>query len=467
MWAVTPPLHATTSRFMSHRRAGVAIVLGLSLIAAGALTAVPANAATPKPGAACKPLGKKVVTAGKRYTCVKSKGRQVWSAGVKVKATASASPRPVVPTPTPTLPAAPTGLVTVSATECQLPEVARRGDVGLGFPRAAVRMPTTGKPRAVVLFVDFPDAQAQETTQQTLARISEGTTFFSAVSYGRLDLQLDAHPVWLRMSKPSGDYSFERGLTFALHRDYIREAVSLADPAVNFSGASAVYVMANPQARKISFGPAFTAQPGWGVTADGTTIFNGVTSGYDLNNWGFIWLNHEVGHTMTLVDLYAFDGTSQESNHRFVGDWSFMGDTAGRAWEPLAYERWLLGWLDNEQISCATAGSGDVVLTPIERRGGSKAVMVRTGNSTAVLVESRRKEGYDSKSLSEGLLVYTVDTAIRSGEGPVVVQSLRANDPSKSQAPLRPGETLTIGKVTITHVSSSADGDTVTVTVAP
>jgi hypothetical protein len=93
--------------------------------------------------------------------------------------------------------------------------------------------------------------------------------------------------------------------------------------------------------------------------------------------------------------------------------------------------------------------------------------MVRTGDSTAVLVESRRKEGYDSKALSEGLLVYTVDTAIRSGEGAVVVQTLRANDPAKSQAPLRPGESLTIGKVTITNVSSSADGDTVTVAIAP
>src|SRR5262249_3139662 len=152
-----------------------------------------------------------------------------------------------------------------------------------------------------------------------------------------------------------------------------KEAMDLADPYGDFSDADAVYVIANPAVTAITYGPAFTAtSPDTALSADGNTIYNGVTSGNDMTFWGSLWLNHEVLHTMGLVDLYAYQGDA----HRFVGDFSVMGLISGKAPDLLAYERWLLGWLDDNQIVCQSSKDETTTLTPIEVEGGTKAVMV-------------------------------------------------------------------------------------------
>ena len=351
-----------------------------------------------------------------------------------------------------------------SVTACQLPEAAQRGDVGLGFPRYPERMVATGAVRAKVLLVDFSDAPAAETPAQALARITPGAPeFYRAVSYGRLDYQLEPHLAWLRMSRLSTDYGWNgyASLSFGQFRAYLQEAVTLADPAVDFTGVQAVYVLTNPGATAISYGPAFTAvYPGDGLTADGQTILNGTASGLDLLSWGALWLNHEAGHTLGLVDLYAASGDT----HRFVGGFSNMGLISGLAPGYLAYERWLLGWLDDTQIFCQQTPAQTVSLTAIEAVGGLKAVMVPTGPTSAVVVESRRPFGEDAALPKAGALVYTVDTAILSGAGPVKVFPDLAD---KYQAPLASGEQVTVGKVTVQVVEAASLGDVVRVTVAP
>ncbi len=229
-------------------------------------------------------------------------------------------------------------------TPCKLPEAANRGDVGLGFPRYSSRMPSTGTVHARVLFVDFSDAPAAITPAQALGIISPGAeNFYKAVSYGRLNLLLEPYNAWLRMSKPSTGYPWAP-VSYDGLRAYIQEAVNLADPFVDFSTAQAVYVITNPAVTAIGYGPAFTGAPQFGgVTADGVTLYNGAASGNDLTYWGSLWLNHEGSHTLGLVDLYAFTGDT----HRFVGGFDLMGLISGLGPELFAYERWLLGWLDD------------------------------------------------------------------------------------------------------------------------
>jgi M6 family metalloprotease-like protein len=344
---------------------------------------------------------------------------------------------------------------TISA--CKLPEAANRGDIGLGFPRYFLRMPTTGTVRAKVLFVDFSDAPASQTPQQVFSVINPGAPqYYYTVSYGRLNYVLDPYFVWLRMSKPSTGYGWS-SLTAALHQAYIQEAVSLADPSVDFSNVDIVIVMANPAATALPNGPAFT---GGNYSADGKTFYNAVTSGADLTYWGSRWLNHEAGHTMGLVDLYAFRGDT----HRFVGGFDMMGLISGLAPEYLAYDRWLLGWLDDAQISCQLNSDSTVTLTAIEQPGGIKAVMVPTGPTSLVVVESRRTLGFDSGLTKTGALVYTVDSSVLSGNGPMQVYP---NLTDKYQSPLMTGDQVTVGKVTITVTHATSSGDTVRVVVAP
>ena len=129
------------------------------------------------------------------------------------------------------------------------------------------------------------------------------------------------------MSKPTTAYGWN-ALSFNLHHAYIQEALNLAT-SVDFSQNDAFVIVSNPDAGALSNGPAFVASPGFGVTAGAKTFLNGSTSGRDLLVWGAYWLNHEMGHTMGLPDLYAFSGSA----HRFVGGFSLMGLISGHSRE--------------------------------------------------------------------------------------------------------------------------------------
>ena len=302
------------------------------------------------------------------------------------------------------------------------------------------------------------------TPEEVFAMISpEAEEFFKVISYGRMDLQLEPHLAWLMLSKPSATYG--KGLdSHSSHKNHLQEAINLADDEVDFSEADVVIVMNNPRASALSKGPAWpgnyprNGQESSGSTllADGIEITNGTTSGYDLNLWGFLWLNHELGHSMGLADLYSY-----ERHEMFTGPFTMMADIHAKAPEFSAYERWLLGWLDNDQVICQYDDEEQVVtLTPVETAGGIKTLIVRDKKSRtrAVVIESRRALGYDSGLTTPGAVVYSIDTSIDSGYGPLIAEN--------NKRPLTEGKSVTVGNVTITVLEATEEGDTVQITLA-
>jgi M6 family metalloprotease-like protein len=387
-----------------------------------------------------------------------------------VTQTAPASTSTATPDPTstlePTLTTVPTPAPDVIA-PCKLPAYAFT-NVGFGLPNPSHKLPTIGTVKTIVLFADFSDVPAPQKPEEIFSVISPNAEkFFNDISYRRMTWELEPHFVWLRLSQPSQYYA-DAIRSYEGHLEFIQEAVTLADADIDFSTADSVVVMVPPQATKIGYGPAFGANPGEGYKADGKVFANGVTSGADLNNWGFLWLNHESGHTMGLPDLYAyvFHNASYDDQHRFVGGFGLMGFISGDAPEYFAFERWQLGWLDDNQINCQIEGEQATTLTAIETQGGTKAVIVPISESKAVVVESRRPLGYDAKLSKSGALVYIVDTSIGSGEGTLVVQPVLDNDPYRYKSPLAAGESVTVDGVTVTVLEATDQGDIVQVTVA-
>jgi M6 family metalloprotease-like protein len=384
------------------------------------------------------------------------------------------------PTPTPTPSATLTPTITPTPTQtptpsptpppadaCQLPEAAYYGGIGLGYEGYERSLPSTGTVKAAVIFADFPDVPASQSPQQIFASYLHGATeFFDAVSYGRLDFQMEPHFEWFRMSQPSSFYGIA---DFYEHRDLVKEAIELADEAVDFSGYDDVIVILNPDALEIEYGPTFVpVSEADGIPVDEVIMMNAITSGQDLDYWGYKWVIHETGHSMGLVDLYWQDWESEDyfEQFKFTGDFSVMANVAGFAPEFFAYERWILDWLDDDQIYCLQSGSETVGLTPIEVDGGIKAVIVQTGLTSAVVIESRRQLGYDEFMPESGVLVYTVDTSVYTGNGPIVVLPDTGGDLSRYEALLGEGETLTVGNVTITVIEATDEGDLVEVTIS-
>ena len=340
-------------------------------------------------------------------------------------------------------------------------------NVGFGFPPANHKLPSLGDVKTIVLFADFADVPGKTTPEEFFSEFSpDAENFYSTVSYGRMNWILEPHMQWLRLSHDSAYYG-EAIRSYDGHLKFIQEAVTLADADVDFSSADSVVVMVPPEATAVEFGPAFGANRGQGYRADGKVFSNGVTSASDFPNWGFIWLNHESGHTMGLPDLYGYDwdGSNYDDIHRFVGGFSSMGFTAGDAFEYFAFERWQLGWLDDNQFVCQLDADQTTTLSAIETVDGLKAVIVPLKKNRILVVESRRALGYDEKISKGGALVYVVDTTIASGYGTLVVYPVVDGDPYRYKSPLAVGESVTVEGVTVTVVEATEQSDTVQVTV--
>ena len=417
---------------------------------------IPVNAAA-KAGASCSKAGVTSVSSGKKFTCIKSGKKFVWNKGVAVAAS----------NPTPSATVNPAS----DMRPCKLPVADGRGDVSIGgWPRITDRMRTTGTINVQVVMVDFPDAVAKMTPQAAFAMISGAADTFNEVSYGRMQYNLIPNYKWYRMKSNSTTYA-PLNKSFLSHRAYIEEALSIADPDVDFSKADSFVILANPDSTGIGNpGPAFSSIRNNGFTLDGKYIANGATSSYDLNYWKSIWLNHEITHTMGLVDVYAATKSNSANRYdqfRYTGEFSYMGFSSfeGNAPSLFAFERWNLGWIDDSQIKCLKDVNSTELISPVQTSGGVKAVIIPISTTKAVVIESRRAIGLDKKIAKSGALVYVVDSSIQSGQGPVqVFPSDLSGDPRYLKAPRALGESVTTEGITIKVTKSDDSGDTVEIT---
>jgi len=345
---------------------------------------------------------------------------------------------------------------------CKLLRVVE-GSIALGFPKVEGLAPSTGKVNMTVLFVDFDDVPATQSTDSVFSIINPiAPNFFEEISYGRMELNLNPHLEWLRLSKTSDHYAtaIYHGQP---HLDFIQEAVDLADAKVDFSQTHIVLVMTNPEAEKIKQGPTFKSRdPDYHIKADGASIPTGITSGYDLNYWGGIWLAHETGHTFGLPDLYHF---GSDSLNRYVGTYGLMGTCAAHSPGYFAFERWVLSWIDDPQIFCHESGEVVVEIEPLEKTGGTKAIVVPIDSTRALVVESRRKIGFD-KNTREGALVYLVNTELPRGSGPIQVKpGVKSDYEFLQDAPMIKGDTYTFENIFVEVIESNKDFDRVKVMV--
>ncbi|RNA37091.1 peptidase M6 [Brachionus plicatilis] len=346
--------------------------------------------------------------------------------------------------------------------KCRLQNPSPYG-TGIGFPRVKNRVNSVGILNVSVLFVDFNDNPANRTTQDIFSIISPTSeAFFFKSSYGRLQVKLRPYFKWLRMSKRSIDYNMSPSISYTAQKAYISEASSLAK-GWDFSTSQLIVVMTNPYVYAVPYGPTFNANLGGGFTVNGKVFENAVSSGKDLLYWKGYWLNHEMSHAMGLPDLYEYASGSQ---FKFTGGWSIMGNINGLGREYFGWERWLLGWIQDSQIICGTFTIHSylrVTLTAIEIPNGLKLIVVPIAENKAVVIESRKKYGFDDKITKPGLLVYLVDSSSRGGTGPIKVLPLNLNDNNKMNATMSVGSEFNYENIKIFYQSSSSTTDDVIV----
>ncbi|MDE0494467.1 MAG: S-layer homology domain-containing protein [Acidimicrobiaceae bacterium] len=364
-----------------------------------------------------------------------------------------------------------------------------------GFPLPDFAAPSVGRVKLAVLFMDFPDAQATYTThEETEPGLRYMEQYLEAGSYGRLDLEIDIVHRWWR--SPTGYESFtdaDAAGASGLWPSASTESIRLADAAYDFSETDIVMTV-------------FPSAHFGGGLALGTAEADGrALSTFRINthpntgtgapsNWGLI-AAHELAHNFGLPDLYPYDPSVQELPDPPVGTtWAEVefGLLGLHAWFPtsefiwfatpvemLAWSRWQLGWLDPLQVRCGIGTASTVLLQPVAQPGrGTVMVVVPLNEYEMIVIENRRMLGYDAGTpetspsgtvpghglLEEGVLVYTVDSRLSTGEVPTKI----AGDPGNAQFSEFPvlglGESVTVRGYTIRVTAET--GNTYTIVVS-
>ena len=385
-----------------------------------------------------------------------------------------------------------------SALECRPPDP--RGGLTAGFPRPTW-VPSVGKLRIAVLFVDFPDGVADYSTRveaehdeytfdcTNLVAIEE---YLETASYGKLDVELVPLHGWLRARHSraafftdSPDLEYLGG---AVSEDISVEAVELALAEMDFSEIDVVVtVLPSAYFYGVLFAGAVQISDKLIPTLQIGLLLNPVIND-TAGPWGFVGA-HELAHVLGLTDLYPknyFDIPSQPADMNWVTVEAGLMGLQGRYLAPRsatrgidgqgpvamrAWSRWQLGWLEPSQIRCIDEPSATVTLTAIDQPGdGVAMIAVPVGETEVIVIESRRDRGFDRGQLTGydrdvvnngGVLVYTVDSSL--SELPIRY----ATDDGEGimdQSPILPvGTSITVKGYEITVVEDTGDTHTVRV----
>ncbi|WP_228977052.1 M6 family metalloprotease domain-containing protein [Streptomyces sp. DH12] len=234
---------------------------------------------------------------------------------------------------------------------CALPRTDAHHSLGLDTWNTAYPRPDRSLD-AVMLFLSFPDATPAHGTEVIAADHFPGTSeFFARASYGRFALRAEPRHGWLRMPRPSTAYAVRRDWAPDRRAAYLRDALAVADPVVDFSRYDIVYLVADPDAPGVDSDATKVVNLRTPLRADGTDIDRVVTV-FERHPPDRNVLAHETGHVFDLPDLYnrPVDGKGDWDTH--VGDWDVMGSQFAMAPEPFGWHKWKLGWLDEPQVRC-------------------------------------------------------------------------------------------------------------------
>jgi M6 family metalloprotease-like protein len=366
-------------------------------------------------------------------------------------------------------------------TPCKIPDAGVDGAIPSnpqkhfvsGFSPYPQRAVLTKKPVIQFIPVDFADVKATHAPKVDYAKVTTFLkSFWQRMGSKPLDVEIRMPSQYFHLPKKVLEYNlasdfFKTGAPPTGTWDYVRAAISVSDPEINFSDVDIIAVVPSSEvtAEQVSSFTAQAAEPGQEFATAEKGIFNVLVSSalsdgtpYELLNWA-----HETGHMFGITDARNIPNNAPQDSTP-LGVFDLMNSMV--APEILAWQRFILGTISDNQVACAASGSSTVLLSPIEQRDkGVKLAVIPTGKYTAVAVESRRNYGYDSTlgTANNGAIVYTIDTRVPYLKSPfyLVPQPQSKDSEWHRDAALKKGVSVSVDGVTITNIESGAFGDVV------
>lgn len=296
-----------------------------------------------------------------------------------------------------------------------------------------------GTKKAIIVFVDFPDRKANETTEERAVKVlggspDEGTfqTIFRTNSYGKLTLDINLIHGWRTLPESHKVYD---PVTTNGHRIMFEEVFKLY-PEINFNEYDHIMVL---MTAKGNF--AFGARDDEAINHRGEKI----TVALNQGSRSPYTLAHEFAHCLGLPDVYTYGNRVPEGTPKNpLGPWDIMG---GPSTGFIGWHRHKLEWLDDDRKTYLTEGTHQFTLTPLGADKGLSMIVVPApgedaANPSKVYAVEIAQYLRPGKTMPRprGVLVYSVDAKLPTGFNPVVVHPASGRD--KTNAALHEGESF-------------------------
>ncbi len=327
--------------------------------------------------------------------------------------------------------ASPVGNATEVFPTVPIPPLDSKGDVykSEGVTDPLIYDSAVGRKKVIMVYLDFEDSPMDIDTRERARMVLGGDTFegiFGGQSYGKLSFDIAHVHDWRRLPGEAGDYSSK---TTDSHRELFVKVFELY-PEVDFRDYD--YIVANmPRIGNTAFGER----------EDIAIPYRGerIKVAMNITSPSPYVLAHEVGHLMGLPDLYTYGGVEGAKNP--AGPWDLMS-LAGSATGFLGWHRHKLEWLDANRKTYLTGTDAKLVLTPLAAAAGVSMVVIpaddpaRPSKVFVIEVAQARRLGDGATAGAGGVLVYTVDATLATGQNPVVIYPKQ----DLEKAPFHPGD---------------------------
>ena len=308
-----------------------------------------------------------------------------------------------------------------------MPDYSQRHFIS-GFGLYPERAPLTRNPIIQFVTIDFPDLQGQQSPAEDLKEVTDFLgKYWSSQVTNAIELEFKIPRAYIRM--PLNVVDYKMNIDFVSSQwspnsafDYVREAIKVSDPLIDFTQVD-VMVIAVPKEVTRKQVAAFIAEssearfPNQGFLTQEKRIMNTlVMAGPSANKDGELlnWA-HELGHNFGLTDIRNTQNKAMQDSSD-LGIYDLMN--SAQAPELLAWNRFIVGALNDTQVRCVNSGTTTHLIRPVEMPiNEEKLVVIPTGRFTAIAIESRRAIGFDAPmgTASEGVIVYEIDTTVPYG----------------------------------------------------
>lgn len=406
---------------------------------------LPANSA-PKAGAICKSMGAISVSSGKSLTCAKSGRKLVWKISQKNQ--------------TSLIPALTTKSVFSDASNCKLKSKLTH-EANMGFPISSIYLKSIGTINLAIIYTTYSDAPGDDRAfkEYTDIQFPSAAKYFSLSSYGKLNISLTTNNKYYRIEKSSASYNLEAMNETSNFAGVAEDAVDAAKNDYDFSKIDALFVVMPSSSRAVDMG-AF----GTNIQIKDKVFYQAMNGAYINPSNKFRvherYLTHEIGHNFGLIHPlqhnrgYALSVMKWEQNP--------VSDLFG-------WEKFLLKWIDTEQVDCLTTIPESEITSYVEGTGvkstNKKLMVVKMSEHKLLVIESRRKSELDDLSRDEeGLLIYTVDLDLGSDQG--AIQLISNGSPMKDfkgqsllVGTFQNGESISVEGIKVKVLKRVATGD--------